>query len=240
MPTSTTPWTARSSRHLPTQCTLCRGWGESRLCALCVERFAAPVPRCSRCALRVPAGVERCGACLATGPAFDAAVSAVDYAWPWDGLVAHLKFHAALDLAPALAQRMADAWRARQLDAPHWVLPVPLARQRLRQRGYNQAWELARRLAAHVGGAAHAHMLLRVRETPHQLALPPDRRASNVRGAFAIARAHCARLRDARVMVVDDVMTTGATAAEIAGVLKEAGAREVTVTVLARTPRPGD
>ncbi len=234
------PWAARIAARLPTQCVLCRGWGTSRVCAACVERFAAVVPRCRRCALRVPAGVHTCGTCLAAPPAFEGAVSAVDYAWPWDGLVRHFKFHAALDLAPALAQRVAAAWLAREEPAPQWLLPVPLAAPRLRERGYNQAWELARRLAPRIGGQAHARVLQRVRDTPHQLALPHDRRAANVRGAFAVDAARAGALRDAHVMLVDDVMTTGATAAEIARVLLQAGARSVTVAVLARTPRPGD
>lgn len=167
-------------------------------------------------------------------------MAAIDYAWPWDGLVGHFKFHAALDLAPALADRIADAWHARQLAPPHWLLPVPLARERLRERGYNQAWELARRLAPRIGGQANARLLVRQRDTAHQLALPPDRRAANVRGAFAATAEGRALLRDARVVLVDDVMTTGATAAELAAVLKHCGAREVTVAVLARTPRPDD
>ncbi len=233
-------WTARLAGRLPTQCALCRGWCAGRVCAPCVQRFAAAVPRCRRCALRVPAGADACGACLAAPPAFDAAVAAVDYAWPWDGLIGHFKFHAALDLAPALAERLAAAWRAQSLGAPHWLLPVPHARERLRERGYNQAWEIARRLAPRIGGTADARLLVRLRDTPHQLALPPGRRAANVRGAFALAPGGPARLRDARVTLVDDVMTTGATAAEIAAVLKRAGVREVAVAVLARTPRPGD
>jgi len=206
----------------------------------CVERFAAPAPRCVRCALRVPAGTLTCGACLAAQPPFDAATSALDYAWPWNGLIRRFKFHAALDLAPALAQRIADAWQAGTHEAPQWLLPVPLAHERLRERGYNQAWELARRLAPRVGGQASPHLLVRLRDTPHQIALPPERRAANVRGAFAVAPRHGGALRDAHVMLVDDVMTTGATVAEIAMVLKHAGARRVTVAVLARTPRPGD
>ena len=190
--------------------------------------------------MRVSANVDQCGACLAAPPAFDAAVAAVDYAWPWDGLVGHFKFHAALDLASALTERTAAAWRARHLETPQWLLPVPLASERLRERGFNQAWEIARRLAPQIGGEANARLLVRRRDTVHQLALPPDRRAANVRDAFAVTPEGLAQLRDARVTLVDDVMTTGATAAEIAAVLKRAGVREVTVAVLARTPRPGD
>ena len=88
--------------------------------------------------------------------------------------------------------------------------------------------------------AAEPELLLRLRETAHQLALPLAERAGNVRGAFAVEPRRRAELRGRHVAIVDDVMTTGSTAAEIAGVLKQAGAATVEVWVLARTPRPGD
>jgi ComF family protein len=119
-------------------------------------------------------------------------------------------------------------------------VPVPLSDARLRERGYNQAWELARRIARRTGTRAEASLLLRIRDTPHQLDLPPDARAGNVRGAFAIEPRRLGELRGRRVAVVDDVMTTGSTAGEIARVLKLAGAARVEVWVVARTPRPED
>jgi len=122
--------------------------------------------------------------------------------------------------------------------APGLLLPVPLSLQRLRERGYNQAWELARRLARALGTRADARLLLRIRDTPHQLALPPEERAANVRGAFAVEPARRAELRGASVTVVDDVLTTGATLREIARVLRHAGVAQVHVWTLARTPRP--
>jgi ComF family protein len=224
----------------PSLCAVCRGWGRSRVCADCLDQFAAPVSRCRRCALPLAAPVPVCGACLTTAPPFDAALAAVDYRPPWDRLVTAFKFHGALDLAAVFADAIVGAERRRATPRPALVLPVPLGAARARERGYNQAWELARRVARRLDLVAEPELLLRLRETAHQLALPLKERAGNVRGAFAVEPRRRAELRGRHVAVVDDVMTTASTAAEIAGVLKQAGAATVEIWVLARTPRPGD
>ena len=97
-----------------------------------------------------------------------------------------------------------------------------------------------RRLARPLRCPADARLLLRIKDTPHQLALAPQRREANVRGAFAVEPLRRAELRGRSVTLVDDVMTTSATAAEVARVLLQAGAAEVDVWVVARTPAPGD
>ena len=224
----------------PSLCAVCHGWGRGRVCADCLDRFAAPVPRCRRCALPLAAPVAVCGTCLTTAPPFDAALAAVDYRPPWDRLVTAFKFHGALDLAAVFADAIVGAQRRCAAARPALVLPVPLAAARGRDRGYNQAWELARRVARRLDLVAEPGLLLRLRETAHQLALPLVERAGNVRGAFAVEPRRRAELRGRHVAVVDDVMTTASTAAEIAGVLKQAGAATVEIWVLARTPRPGD
>ena len=192
-----------------------------------------------------------CGACLIAPPVYERSVAAVDYGYPWDSLITRFKFHAALDLAPALAQRLAqalsdDADHAGHADhsthgptPPTLLLPVPLSAARLRERGYNQAWELTRHLGRLRQCPIDARLLLRVRDTAHQLALPPVQRAGNVRGAFAIEPARRAELQQRSVALIDDVMTTGATVAEITRVLLQAGAAQVHVWTVARTPRPG-
>ena len=230
---------ATASVRLPSQCAVCHGWGERRVCDECRQRFATPVPRCRRCALQVPAGAAECGACLTHPPPFAQVIAAVDYAYPWDGLITRFKFHAALDLAPALAWQLLQALRAADADRPTLLLPAPLSAARLRERGFNQSWELARRLGRALHCPADARLLLRTRDTPHQLALPVEQRAGNVRGAFAVEPRRLSELQGRSVTLVDDVMTTGETAAEMARVLMRAGAAAVNVWVVARTPRPG-
>ena len=228
-----------AAARLPSLCAICHGWGTQRVCAACVQRFAITRPRCTRCALQVPEGVRLCGACLSAPPPFARTLAAVDYDHPWDGLITHFKFHGALDLAPALVQQLLAASDHSRTPAPTLLLPVPLSLQRLRERGYNQAWELARRLGRALHCPTDAHLLLRVKDTPHQLAFPPDQREGNVRAAFAIEPRRIKELRGRSVTLVDDVMTTGATAGEIARMLLQAGASEVAVWVVARTPRHG-
>jgi ComF family protein len=223
---------------LPSLCAVCRGWGPQRLCADCIRRHAAPLARCRRCALEVGDGIDVCGACLAEPPAYRGTLAAVSYDFPWDRLIAAFKFHAALDIAPSFADLLVRTHRHGASPAPTLLLPVPLSAERLGERGYNQAWELTRRIGRALHCAADPALLLRVRDTPHQLALPPERRAANVRGAFAVEPRRGAELRGRSVTLVDDVMTTGATAAEIARVLLAAGAATVDVWVLARTPVP--
>ena len=120
------------------------------------------------------------------------------------------------------------------------LLPTPLSGARLRERGYNQAWELARRCARAAAVPCDARLLLRLKDSPHQLALAPERRAANVRGVFAVEPLRMSELRGRTVTIVDDVMTTGATLAEAASVLRQAGAAQVHVWVVARTPAPQD
>lgn len=222
----------------PNRCAVChadtRG-SAGRVCGACLVRFAAAVPRCPRCALRsVTAGLP-CGRCLREPPPWASAVAACDYGYPWDGLLGDFKFHAALDLAPALAALLAERIPPAQAK-PDLLLPVPLADARLRERGYNQAALLAAQLARRLRLTHADDVLRRIADTPHQLALPRARRAANVRGAFALApRAH-GLPRDRHIALLDDVMTTGATCGELARLLLEAGAASVRVWVMARTP----
>lgn len=224
--------------RLPSLCALCHGWGEQRVCSACMKRWAGAQHRCAQCAIGTPTATARCGACLLDPPPYARAVAAFDYATPWDGLIARFKFNDALDLVPSLTQQLLCAIRASGVTLPDRLLPVPLSDTRLRERGYNQAWEIARRLGKALALRADPHLLLRTKDTPHQLALLPNARAANVHGAFAIEPLRLRELRGTHVAVVDDVLTTGATAAEITRTLLQAGAASVQVWVLARTPRP--
>lgn len=176
-----------------------------------------------------------CGSCLADLPAFDATVAAVEYAAPLDQLVLQLKFGARLPLAPWFAERLRDAVLARPgMALPDVLCPVPLGRRRLVERGFNQALEIARPLAASLGVALHPKLAERTTETTAQSGVTPAERAGNVRGAFAVADPD--RVAGRHVGLVDDVMTSGHTLAELAATFKRFGAAQVTNFVFARTP----
>jgi ComF family protein len=196
------------------------------------------VERCGQCAVKIPAGVMRCGECITAAPPFARSVAAVDYGFPWSGLVAAFKFHQALDLSPTLATLMSNAVRNAYAGQrlPDIVLPVPLSDLRLRERGMNQAWELARRAAQALKLPAQHGVLQRALDTPHLADLPRQDRAQRIRGAFIVPDA--VAVRGKTVALVDDVLTTGATAAEATRTLLAAGAQEVHIWMLARTPAP--
>ncbi|MEO7057703.1 MAG: ComF family protein [Caldimonas sp.] len=197
------------------------------------------MPRCRRCALPSPASAPICGPCQAAPLPFAAALACVDYGAPWDQLIADFKFHDGIDLGAVFATAIAAEASRHEFDPATLLVPVPLAAARLRERGYNQAWQMARLIARRLRLAADPRLLLRVRETPHQLALPLEERADNVRGAFAVEPQRRSEVAGRHVAIVDDVMTTASTAAEIGRVLAQAGAASVSVWVFARTPRPG-
>jgi ComF family protein len=223
----------RLSTALPSQCAVCHAWPAQPLCEACVARFAQPRPRCLRCALPVPEGVERCGACIREAPPLNLCLATVAYEYPWSGLVTRYKFGASPGWSAALALLMRSTpWVEPALDEAELVLPMPLSRERLRQRGLNQALELARRLAPAKTDPA---LLLRLRDTPAQSELSREKRLRNVRGAFGVAAARAKDLEGRRVLLVDDVMTSGASLFTAAEALRAAGAAHITGLVLART-----
>jgi ComF family protein len=227
----------RIADGLPSQCLLCRTWPARPLCADCVGRFPPRVPRCATCALPVPAGVTRCGACLRDPPPFDACHAAVDYGWPWTICMARFKFHGQPQWARALVALLArDAAVTEAIAQADCVLPIPMTPQRLAERGYNPAWLLARRLAPH---KVRADALLRIRESAPQRELGRRERSRNLRGAFMAQPGRNAPIEGQHVVLVDDVMTTGATLCEAARALRQAGAARITAIVFARTPEPG-
>jgi ComF family protein len=226
---------------IPSRCEACRAWPSRPVCGPCLARFAPATARCRRCALPLPArgtgaggeGPGTCGACLREPPPLDACHAAVDYGYPWDGLLARFKFHGEPGWAGPLAALMRSApGAAGALEAADLVLPLPLSAARLRERGYNQALELARRLAP---GRVDALCLLRPQDAPPQASLPRHERLRNLAGAFAVDPLRAAGLRGRRLLLVDDVMTSGATLAAAAHVLREAGAARIEALVLART-----
>ena len=212
---------------LPRACLLCGDHAQAALCDAC----AADLPRlggplCPVCATPLTAPAPACGACLKSPPAFDATRAPLRYGFPVDRLIHSLKYERRLASADFFAQCM--------LANPHpegaLIMPVPLSRQRLRERGFNQALEIARPLARALALPLDAASLTRPRETLPQSRLPWRDSKGNVRHAFSCNR----DLTGFAVIVVDDVMTTGATLDAVARTLKDHGAGRVTNWVAAR------
>lgn len=225
-------------RILPPHCLVCGEHGPPRadLCAACRAALPWNEAACARCALPLPQPEAACGACLRDAPAYARAWTALRYEPPLDGLLPRFKFHAGLAEGCLLAALLRERLPHDLLDGVDFVLPLPLHRGRLGRRGYNQALELARPVARGAGLRLEAEALRRVRATPAQTDLDAAARRRNVRGAFV---ADAGRVQERCILLVDDVITTGATVAEAAAVLRRAGAREIRVLAVARAPRPG-
>jgi ComF family protein len=230
------------------RCVVCRSWCNGGLCAHCDSRFAFARDRCAGCATPLaptdptaldrafPTGIgPRCVRCRLAPPPWSRAIAGVDYGYPWDRLLTDLKFHRRVDHAGVLLRPLLA--RLGPSTAPDVrVVAVPLSRERLRERGYNQSWELARRLARALDFDTRPDALFRVRDTGHQLGLHREARSANLHGAFVVTPRHARWVRGAAIALVDDVLTTGATARAATRTLRAAGARDVQVWVVARTP----
>ena len=225
---------------LPSACALCGGHAGAAVCQSCHAAYLGAFrPRCRRCANPVAAAdaARECGACQSHRPAYDATIAAVDYARPLDQLVLELKFGARLALAPWCASAMYDALRAQPgRHLPNLLCPVPLGPSRLVERGFNQALEIARPLAALLGIPLAPALAMRALDTAAQSSVAPAERRNNIRGAFIVAPASLALVRGQHIGVVDDVMTSGATLHELAATFKRCGAARVSNIVFARTP----
>ncbi|MBL8297455.1 MAG: ComF family protein [Rhodanobacteraceae bacterium] len=220
---------------IPARCLLCGGVGQPArdLCAACSADLEPNLTACACCGLPLPLAAAACGRCLKRRPAFEATWAPLRYTPPLTGLMTRFKFAGDLAAGRVLAEVALDHWRRAPPALPEALLPVPLHAARLRERGYNQALELARPLALASGVSLLPDSLLRLRETPAQSGLSALARRRNLRGAFTV-RKGVALPR--HVAVVDDVMTTGATAQECALVLRRAGAARVDIWAIARAP----
>ncbi|MCK6421681.1 MAG: ComF family protein [Aquabacterium sp.] len=232
-------WTASHLRSaLGGPCLLCREWPARVLCASCHDQATQPLPRCPRCAARVATPGACCAACLLEPPPLDRSVTVADYGHPWNRLIPEFKFQGRVELAAWMARVLADAVSRDGTAMPDWIVPIPLGPKRLRERGYNQAWELARRVARHLGLPGQADVLARLVDTPHQVGASREERHRNLAQALIVEPRWIGPMRGRRVALVDDVVTTGATVAAAARVLRQAGAAEVQAWMLARTPPP--
>jgi len=221
---------------LPRRCVLCGdASGNTPLCVPCMNALPALGPACPVCALPSP-GAAVCGVCLAHPPRVAATLAACAYAFPLDALVQQLKYGRRLALALPLGDALAAAYARAPCDfrAPEVLVPMPLARARQRERGFNQAIEIARVVSRRTG-IALCHALARPQDTSAQAGLGRRERQRNVRGAFAAVAPVAGR----RVALLDDVMTSGATVDAATGALLAAGAARVDAWVVARALPPG-
>lgn len=210
-------------------CQLCGAPGLGPdICRGCFRDLPRPGYACRRCAL--PLGAPGCcGPCLSSPPGFDAACAPFLYAFPVDRLLKSLKYDTQLKRARLCGELLGHAVRHRR-PRPDVLVPVPLHRRRWRQRGFNQARELAVAVRRVCGLPLLDAVCARVRDTPPLWDLPPARRRLYLRGAFHVA----ADLRGLNVAVVDDVLTTGATADALARTLCRSGASRVEIWTVAR------
>ncbi len=229
---------------IPAPCFLCGAStrDETGLCASCLLGWipADTVPRCPQCAIGVVMSGLLCAECAQTPPAFDRTQTGLDFNAATRHLVHQLKFARQPWVLPALLhplmvqiERTCPAPRDACTDWPHALIPMPIHPQRRKARGFNQARLIADKLGKALALPVMGRAVVRVKASAPQSGLDAAARRKNLRHAFAVRQA-----LPAHVAIVDDVMTTGSSAAALARVLKAAGVRRVTVWVLARTPRP--
>lgn len=227
---------------LPTVCVLCRQHSSSGICDGCQRDYLRNTTlRCQQCALPLFTFQDTiCGTCLKEPPHFNKSLVCSNYNSPIDSIVLGLKFAGKLNNADIIAQHLAKAIHRQShilTSMPDLLCPVPLSKKRLRSRGFNQAWEIARLLGQELKISTNANLLWRTKETLQQSSLHPDERHQNIQGAFAINPKLQHLINGQHVAVVDDVMTTGTTLNEIAKILKRYGAAQVSNFVFARTDR---
>lgn len=218
-------------------CLLCRANGEADqdLCTGCHADLPRNSIACQRCALPLaahPKATLICGQCQSHPPPFNRTFAPFLYQSPLDFLIQDLKFHGHLAAARLLGGLLSEVLERQGGPLPECIIPVPLHPTRLRERGFNQALELARPVARRLGIPILADGVKRIRLTPAQSQLDLNARRENLRGAFFLSRAIQAR----HVAIFDDVITTGTTASELALTLQRAGIEKIEVWACARTP----
>jgi ComF family protein len=224
-------WAARAWRW-ESDCLFCGAPGLDAVCPACIASLPVAEPACPACALPMESS-ELCGGCLRRPPPFDAAIARFAYRFPVDRAIQRFKYAGDLAAGGWLARRLAE--RVVSSARPDVVVSPPTTRARLATRGFDPALQVARVVAAKLRVPCEPGLVVRRRDTGHQPGLGRRSRRDNLRDAFACRSRH----EGLHVAIVDDVMTTGATAEAMAHALREAGAGRVVVWAVARTPEPG-
>ncbi|APC17216.1 amidophosphoribosyltransferase [Pseudomonas frederiksbergensis] len=224
-------------------CLLCNEPSDTSqsICTPCETELPWLGDHCQACALPLPEAGLTCGQCLRDPPAFEQVIAPWTYSFPIDSLITRFKHAAKWPYGRLLAELLAQSLQHHfdeGLKPPDALVPVPLARKRLRERGYNQAAMLARWLSDSLEISCDENLLLRTQDTTAQQDLDAKARKQNLLRAFALTPN--AQIKGRHLALVDDVLTTGATAQSLARLLIGAGAARVDVYCLARTPKPGE
>jgi ComF family protein len=216
----------------PPRCVLCGRQGDAGmdLCRGCRDELPYNIRACRRCGAPLETSGAVCGPCNRHPPPFSLSCIPFRYEAPLDYLLQQLKFHQKLYLAPLLGGLMAEAIQGRSAPLPQCLLPVPLHTERLRERGYNQALELARPLSRLLDIPIEHRLCQRQRATSAQTSLQGTERRRNLRGAFVAVKGEMPR----HVAIIDDVVTTGTTVEELARTLRRAGVETIEVWACAR------
>jgi len=214
------------------------------ICCSCYKNLPHNAYCCAHCALPLPDDTAvntvsksdlLCGRCITQRPQFDYAYSLFCYQDEITGLVHSLKFGEKINYArpigELLLKKLADELLPEQ-GRPECIIPVPLHHMRLRRRGYNQSTEISRVIAKKTELAIKHDAVIRQRSTLAQTDLKAKQRQKNIKGAFKVIRS----LNDKHVLIIDDVITTGATVNELATALKKSGIERVGVLSIARAP----
>lgn len=227
---------------LPPICHICHSHipdaGRLHICQSCRERMPlVSSPLCPLCGIPFAGvgGDHRCGACLTNPPHYDAARAHFLYEGAIRELIHSFKYNQQTQLRYPLALLALEGANGLVAHAPHIIVPVPLHRSRLRQRGFNQAVLLGKVLSRQISLPMLPDALVRTRPTEPQIKLSATERRLNVKGAFSVRRADS--VAGKRVLLLDDVMTTGSTMDECARELKKAGAEAVFAAAIARAPK---
>lgn len=216
----------------PPRCVFCNGHiREGLICKRCDALLLRAGNACDRCAAALPetAGPDAiCGACQVAPPPFSRSCAIFEYGFPIDSALKSLKFNRRLHYVPFFSAALLDLkWREfPDVDA---LVPVPLHRWRHASRGFNQAWELSKTISRSAKIPVLGNVR-RIRRTVSQSGLTAAARRRNLAGAFAVA----GPLKRNRLLIVDDVMTTGETCRQVASALLMAGATQVNVLTVAR------
>ncbi len=228
-------WLKQLKLFQPT-CPLCQEPSPSLICDTCYRLLPDIQHACFQCGLPLTMvdtsnNTLRCGQCVQSPPAFDLCISPYHYALPISRFITQLKFHHKLYYAPVLAELLINKLEQHAEGLPECIIPVPLHKNRLRQRGFNQALEIARPIAKRYGIKLDTKCCSRVISTAPQMSQDKKTRQKNIHNAFEVA----AGFQYKHVAILDDVMTTGHTVNELARVLRQHGAKRIQIWSTARS-----